>query len=822
MKKNLFLKILAMTLAFMLVIGCTGIAALAEEVAPDADGDITINNESGTFEYTGDVEGIVRVSDFGDYTTELTINGDVTSEATESAIVSTDATDGANVTIEVGDVTVTEPTESEEYTGPGVGVNIEGEKSEVEMTTGDVTVEQGNGVEVYAAGGTANVTTEDVEATETGVSVSETKLVEVEGMPISNDEFQALNATYVEDLQGRSIYKTEAGDTYFSTYDDETGEVVWLKCKVTAPAGTATVTVDGDITVDGNSYDTYGVSVSNENNEASAEVDVNGDVTVSSEDQGYTYGALARSEDGNATVNVAGKISVSGEGEYNWTYGVDASADGEDANTTVVVSNGIEVDAGTDEGAYGFGIVAGAYNEGTTEVDVTGDINVSGAYANGIEASASQKSEVGVTVDGDLNVKAEEDGKAIYVDNIGGKIDVAVNGDVTSTAEGIVVFDRMGAEKSLPEDQYPEFNEDEFLRTEYGGNGSTDIYCHVEGDKKIYYYAAGGTVYYAFTDESVVPGTTRVEVAGDLTAAKDAVYVDVANEKSKVDIIVDGTVSGKTQSVLVAQDSLTDNLTLTVWEIKENKDGNLVETENEDGTTTANAELEKKIQYIIRIEPTQANIISTQGTTQYEGYNVAHEGDTVTLKLNVPAGYRVANAFNGTDVKVELVKDASGNYYIVVPRGGAVMLSIELEKIPAKNIPTKDADASAAADMAAAADTAETTALKAQISGDVLSVLPDDIKAKVEGATKVAEAITMTLENYDAGMGAVTVKVKAGKTFAKGEKAKVVIALPDGNGGFTFFFVEGEGQEDGTLALNLSGAIAKALAGKIFVTMILE
>lgn len=81
----------------------------------------------------------------------------------------------------------------------------------------------------------------------------------------------------------------------------------------------------------------------------------------------------------------------------------------------------------------------------------------------------------------------------------------------------------------------------------------------------------------------------------------------------------------------------------------------------------------------------------------------------------------------------------------------------------------------------------------------------------------------MVLEGYDPEMGAVTLKTSPNnKTYTKGEKATVVIALPDGNGGYTFFYIEGVGQEDGTLNLNIPADTAKAIAGKTFVTMILE
>ena len=49
-----------------------------------------------------------------------------------------------------------------------------------------------------------------------------------------------------------------------------------------------------------------------------------------------------------------------------------------------------------------------------------------------------------------------------------------------------------------------------------------------------------------------------------------------------------------------------------------------------------------------------------------------------------------------------------------------------------------------------------------------------------------------------------------------------LIALPYENGGYTFFYIEDEDQPDGTLSLNIPAETAKALAGKTFVTMILE
>ena len=103
-------------------------------------------------------------------------------------------------------------------------------------------------------------------------------------------------------------------------------------------------------------------------------------------------------------------------------------------------------------------------------------------------------------------------------------------------------------------------------------------------------------------------------------------------------------------------------------------------------------EFEKAIMYIIRLEqPKKGGTLSTVGTTQSNGYDTAHEGDTVTLKVNVKKGYKVVAAYNGTDQKVQLVQDAKGDYYIVVPKGGGVTLSVALKLVRQNYTPREKA-----------------------------------------------------------------------------------------------------------------------------------
>ena len=67
-------------------------------------------------------------------------------------------------------------------------------------------------------------------------------------------------------------------------------------------------------------------------------------------------------------------------------------------------------------------------------------------------------------------------------------------------------------------------------------------------------------------------------------------------------------------------------------------------------------------------------------------YQVANQGDRITLlKLDIPAGKQIAAAYWDKDrsESCKLLQDsATGDYYLTVPKGGGVWLSIVLEDIP--------------------------------------------------------------------------------------------------------------------------------------------
>ena len=549
------------------------------------------------------------------------------------------------------------------------------------------------------------------------------------------------------------------------------------------------------------------------------------------------------SGDGTTTAIMKGKMNVQAD---DLAYGVAADAEGD---TTFIM----EGDTMHVAGGNATGIWAAAGEDGSFSAMLTGNMDISGGYATGIRIGSDpedatdtvNEGTVQIAMEGNINVRGTEDATGIRVINEG-ETEALIAGNITSTGDGIALADRtVEWDGGKPEeDEYEKMtvNEDELFSVWTDEAGTEHrTYAHSDGNKRIE-YDKDGNVEYVMEKTEGKASETRVEVIGDVTAGETGIKIDLQNSKSKMDVLVDGIVQGEAQSVLLSRNTVSDNLVLTVWEIKENERGNLVERESytedirdENGDvkteqhTSADRETEKKIQYIIRIEPSQTGIISTEGTRKYQAaageYNVASEGETVTLKLNVPAGYQVVNAYNGTDTKVELAKDAAGNYYLIVPRGGAVMLSVDLQQIPGtswKGVKNK-AESEKKASVAEAADTKETQAIRKMFEDaaaeDILTLLPKEILDQLpEGFGKLIAMKTLKLVDYDESAGTMSFALPFGEKFREGEEAAVALACPEGKDTL-WFYAKGTGQADGTLLVTLEAETLKQLREKAFVAL---
>ncbi|MBP5303377.1 MAG: InlB B-repeat-containing protein [Clostridia bacterium] len=100
-------------------------------------------------------------------------------------------------------------------------------------------------------------------------------------------------------------------------------------------------------------------------------------------------------------------------------------------------------------------------------------------------------------------------------------------------------------------------------------------------------------------------------------------------------------------------------------------------------TSGKDEDFEKNICYIIKLEQpkngTKLKVVGEDGKalTKSFDFDVAKEGEKVYLDATLKEGYRITGAFNGDGDKIPLLKDEDGRYYIVVPKGGGVYLSVE-------------------------------------------------------------------------------------------------------------------------------------------------
>ena len=170
-------------------------------------------------------------------------------------------------------------------------------------------------------------------------------------------------------------------------------------------------------------------------------------------------------------------------------------------------------------------------------------------------------------------------------------------------------------------------------------------------------------------------------------ASKDAGLV--LKGEGEFDILITGTLKSDGTPILIDKEVNPNDVSITVWKIEKSsgsendKEGHIVKEgiRGEDSTVTDKSnKVEAEIKYIIRIEPSQESIICLSGVGESHDLPVANEGESVTLKIAVPDGYKLIGAYNGIGKKALLRKDEHGDYYVTVPRGGGVFLSVELEK----------------------------------------------------------------------------------------------------------------------------------------------
>ena len=428
---------------------------------------------------------------------------------------------------------------------------------------------------------------------------------------------------------------------------------------------TTTVTVGGDVAVENTQGSVTGV-IAYADGDSEAAVTVKGGVSAKS-DSGKSTGIDTRSSLDSSAYADDTSVKVSADNVYSegaTATGIDSGTLGgwesaSHGNTDITVSGDVVAKG---QGSYGsaVGVVSGTDPKGDTDINVGGNINAEGSSsATGINIRNSGTGKTAVTVDKDVTATAtSSEGWSYGIQGYGieGDVSVTVGGDVTSNAscsEAIQFEDVMG-------------------------NLNIDVVGDVIQEGK-----AGKGILLSDLEAVGYSPVITLKVGGDVTATDTAVELYKNGEESKIDVTVEGTVTGGEHAIVVGEKTTADNLNITVWKVETSNDQPIVETSswsNEEqnySTNETTKKIEENINYIIRVDE-----VKTPGASLTSDKQTAHADEKVYLKLDVPSGYEVDGFYNGEEAaKVSVLQDGSGNYYLEVPRGGGVYVGVNLKKV---------------------------------------------------------------------------------------------------------------------------------------------
>ena len=433
--------------------------------------------------------------------------------------------------------------------------------------------------------------------------------------------------------------------------------------------------------------------------------DIYGQVNLNAGDCNDAYETIVKLE----TTNVIGNVNIGSNHESKYNVSIkEGIAAREDALTiknnnseiNVDVQESIHSNGGTGIAVNNVGDLNTDYgNTDKTNVNVDEDLIVEGESkeVTGISVRSDNKfNETNINIDGNVEVTsldANEEGDhtatGIIVDTLEGDININIGGDLVvdgGVSDTGIVLNRY-AHKEFIASSAAKVNPGNLNGISRGDqviDGKVvEVFEAEQEDGTALYYDGEGNVYDCVAVAN--KGSTRVVIGGDVISDGNGVELTAAGEE-KTDLIIDGSLVaiGGTSVVLKDDDTvLGDKLTLTVWEMTPDMDGDYVKRETIDDKTdskklVADREAEKAIQYIIRIDDSQQNMIRANGTRDYQGRTVANEGDIIVLKIDVPAGLMIDEVY-GDQNRTSLIKDSNGNYFMIVPRGGGVLFSVTLK-----------------------------------------------------------------------------------------------------------------------------------------------
>lgn len=404
----------------------------------------------------------------------------------------------------------------------------------------------------------------------------------------------------------------------------------------------------------GEHIDVGSVTVENSNvavdvytSDKAASVDVAGDVSLKTND----LGAVVSVEGDYASANIAG--DVTGDAG-NMISGIKAQGSANNNTTTTVEVDG---DVTVFGGNYAIGVTSS-----DADIEIGKDINVDGKYATGISFSSIKEANASVS---SINVSGEYVTGAVLTSyaegNASGNVTLDIVGDLTVSASS---------------EETPGANG--IILSNNGGEIHANVMGNIEVD------ALDGEAYGIITSYESLPtiseSTNEVKVDGDIISTGVGIHYNDIDESVSNTIAVNGTILADDVAILLDDENIArSNLNLVVWKIVANENGNYaekIEIEENEKVRSKAANFEKSINYIIKAEQPEEG--ARIRLSSEEELVVAKAGEKVTFSVDLENGYDLLGAYNGEKEKVKLNKDEAGNYYVIVPNGGGVYLSLIL------------------------------------------------------------------------------------------------------------------------------------------------
>ncbi len=379
---------------------------------------------------------------------------------------------------------------------------------------------------------------------------------------------------------------------------------------------------------------------------------------------------------------------------------------------------------------------------GGMAVAMVNDVNVyatAGAVSGGIAEAYGDQSMAYMSIDGTVNAESPDNANAIsaYADNNGYAV-AALNsgGNVRggSYACGVITEAHDGGSAYALADGPVDVSASNIYGSAVGAMSSIDgdesVAMAYAGDLSVKGHSAVGLVAGA---QDVSHGQVGTVASGDLeVSGKNALAMDLwsedtedvamfagvngdvhstgsgvfidTSEGTEVEVLITGTLKADDgPAIVIGQNAAPEDVHIVAWKIESNADS-LVQ-EGARGTALASIDpgpysdkakaVEGDIYYILRVDSAQAgNINIVSGAEDYsyldtdsEGLvdtNIAHAGDKVGIKLDVPEGYELKAAYGDAEHTIELTRGSDGNYYLIVPRGGGVTINMVLSLIESR------------------------------------------------------------------------------------------------------------------------------------------